>query len=102
MKPKDKSRAHTKKTSQKTPPKASKKITGGTTAAHANFLAGTRSTLLSHSFVTEIPWGEILRQVEFSVGGWACELLELRRTKRLVPTWCRDVSVAGFPDMDFA
>ena len=38
----------------------------------------------------EADWNQRLRNVQQSFGGWGCELLELRRCKRIVPRWCSD------------
>ncbi len=38
----------------------------------------------------EADWNQRLRNVQQSIGGWGCELLELRRCDRIVPMWCAD------------
>jgi hypothetical protein len=38
----------------------------------------------------ETDWNQCLRNVQQSIGGWGCELLELRRCERIVPKWCSD------------
>ncbi|MEY4787541.1 MAG: hypothetical protein RL692_1435 [Planctomycetota bacterium] len=44
----------------------------------------------------EADWNQRLRNVQQSIGGWGCELLELRRCDRIVPMWRAD-----FPTLDF-
>ena len=50
----------------------------------------------------EADWNQRLRNVQQSIGGWGCELLELRRCDRIVPMWCADFSTSNstFSDAD--
>ena len=50
----------------------------------------------------ETDWNQRLRNVQQSIGGWGCELLELRRCDRIVPMWCADFSTSNstFSDAD--
>ncbi len=50
----------------------------------------------------EADWNQRLRNVQQSIGGWGCELLELRRCDRIVPMWCADFSTCSstFSDAD--
>jgi hypothetical protein len=50
----------------------------------------------------EADWSQRLRNVQQSIGGWGCELLELRRCDRIVPMWCADFSTSNstFSDAD--
>ncbi len=50
----------------------------------------------------ETDWNQRLRNVQQSIGGWGCELLELRRCDRIVPMWCADFSTSKstFSDAD--
>ena len=46
--------------------------------------------LFSAPLRLETDWNQCLRNVQQSIGGWGCELLELRRCERIVPRWCSD------------
>ena len=50
----------------------------------------------------EADWNQRLRNVQQSIGGWGCELLELRRCDRIVPMWCADFPTCSstFSDAD--
>ncbi len=37
-----------------------------------------------------------VREARLSLGGWACEVFELRRTNRLIPHWCGGEQMVGF------
>ncbi len=45
-------------------------------------------------------WQAMLRQVQHSVGAWGCDLLELRRANRLVPSWAGRISTTDLDDCD--
>ena len=52
--------------------------------------------MLTSPLDSETEWGQLLRNVQQSIGGWGSELLELRRSERLIPMWCSDVSMCNF------
>ncbi len=58
--------------------------------------------LFSAPLRLETDWNQRLRNVQQSIGGWGCELLELRRCDRIVPMWCADFSTSNstFSDAD--
>lgn len=48
----------------------------------------------------ETDWNQCLRNVQQSIGGWGCELLELRRCDRIVPIWRADFPTLSFTFSD--
>lgn len=58
--------------------------------------------MLTSPLSAESEWGQLLRKAQLSIGGWGCELLELRRCDRIVPMWCADFSTRNstFSDAD--
>ena len=48
----------------------------------------------------EADWNQRLRNVQQSIGGWGCELLELRRCDRIVPMWRADFPTLSFTFSD--
>lgn len=60
-----------------------------------------RATSIAVSpLATESEWSGLLRNVQQSFGGWGSELLELRRSKRLIPIWSTNSTMDHFQFSD--
>ena len=56
--------------------------------------------MLTSPLGAETEWGQLLRNAQLSIGGWGCELLELRRCDRIVPMWRDNFSMCSFTFSD--